>query len=128
MAAERRIKASMADDDFDLDIRVKVATRRVDKFVLADTDSCASTCGDECTNSCASTCEGGCTDTCETCGSCTSECAFDETSSGCRDFDLYEDKILFEINQVRADGVARTVQHEQVLRRVEQTPRRQIGE
>lgn len=37
-------------DDFDLDIRVKIVTRQVERFVVDETE------------------------TCETCGSCTSEC------------------------------------------------------
>lgn len=113
-------RVALEDRDFDLDIRLKVSSREVDVFSpAADTDSCASTCGDECTNSCASTCEGGCTDTCETCGSCTSECAGGETGGGCREFQLFEDLVELEINQIRADGVARRVAHQQVLRRVE---------
>ncbi|WP_225840117.1 hypothetical protein [Streptomyces sp. NK08204] len=113
--------AAFSDDQFDLDIRVKVTTRAVDRFVREDTDSCASTCGDECTNSCASTCEGGCTErdtpneteTCQTCGSCTSEC----------DTLLYEDHYHLEVSQVRADGVTRKVAGEKVIRRVERAPR-----
>ncbi|CAM5483967.1 hypothetical protein [Streptomyces avidinii] len=105
-----------SDDQFDLDIRVKMTTREVDKFVIEDSHSCASTCGDECTNSCASTCAGSCpvldardeTETCETCGSCTSEC----------DRSLYEDHYVLEVSQVRADGVTRKVAGEHVIRRV----------
>jgi hypothetical protein len=121
MNEERPLDREMSAGEFDLDIRFKVATRQVNQFgIAADTDSCASTCGDECTNSCASTCEGGCTDTCETCGSCTSECEGDETSGGCREFQLFEDVIDFEINQVRADGLTRRVERREVIRRVEQ--------
>ncbi|MGW1374508.1 hypothetical protein ACWD6P_09585 [Streptomyces sp. NPDC002446] len=117
------------DDQFDLDIRVKMTTREVDHFVIEDTHSCASTCGDECTNSCASTCAGSCpvfeardeardeargeTETCQTCGSCTSEC----------DRRLYEDHYVLEVSQVRSDGVTRKVAGEHVIRRVvEHTP------
>jgi hypothetical protein len=119
---ERKMHAELAADDFDLDIRVKVLTRAVDRFAAGDTDSCASTCGDECTNSCASTCAGGCTDTCETCGSCTSECVGD-TGSGCREFKLFEDRYVFEIRQMGADGVARRVESQEVMRRVEKAAR-----
>ncbi|WP_046776905.1 hypothetical protein [Streptomyces yangpuensis] len=110
-------------DQFDLDIRVKMTTREVDRFVVQDTHSCASTCGDECTNSCASTCAGSCpalearseTETCETCGSCTSECARS----------LYEDHYVLEVSQVRADGVTRKVAGEHVIRRVVEHPRQE---
>jgi len=69
MASKKRVSKS---DEFQIDVR-PTRGRGPIRFAGADTDSCASTCGDECTNSCASTCEGGCTDTCETCGSCSSE-------------------------------------------------------
>jgi hypothetical protein len=119
MAVERPGEPTVPDDEFDLDIRVKVASRQVAKFVLADTDSCASTCGEECTNSCASTCEGGCTDTCETCGSCTSECDADDSGECRMGPKLFEDRIDIQIDQVRADGVARRVERREVIRRVE---------
>ena len=117
---EHPISKRVSDDEFDLDIRVRVSTRPVDKFGPAgDTDSCASTCGDECSNSCASTCEGGCTDTCQTCGSCTSECGGGETDGGCREVRLFEDMVEIEINQLRPDGVTRKIQRQGTIRRVE---------
>ncbi|MGW2870772.1 hypothetical protein [Kitasatospora sp. NPDC001225] len=127
---DRIIGAEITDDQFDLDIRVKVVTKAVDRFTrkLPDgTDSCASTCGDECTNSCASTCESGCTDneteTCETCGSCTSECDAGATGAGCGEVRLFEDHYILEVSQVRGDGITRRAAGEQVIRRVERNPR-----
>ncbi|MET9611992.1 hypothetical protein [Kitasatospora indigofera] len=126
---DRQVQAGISDDQFDLDIRVKVATKAVDGFAtkVGETDSCASTCGDECTNSCASTCEGGCTqdraaegDTEATCGSCTSEC--DTLGGGCA-VQFFEDHYVLEVSQVRADGITRRVAGEQVIRRVERAPR-----
>ncbi|WP_371476674.1 hypothetical protein [Kitasatospora sp. NBC_00315] len=123
---DRQVRAAISDDQFDLDIRVKMVTKAVDRFAItvADTDSCASTCGGECTNSCASTCEGDCggTETCATCGSCTSECDGDDTGGACV-AQLFEDHYILEVSQVRTDGIARKAVGEQVIRRVERTPR-----
>ncbi|GAB7184638.1 hypothetical protein ATKI12_4469 [Kitasatospora sp. Ki12] len=126
---DRHVHTGISDDQFDLDIRVKVVTKAVDSFATkrGDTDSCASTCGDECTNSCASTCGEECatisvpvaageTETCATCGSCTSECDTVPVK-------FYEDHYLLEISQVHADGVVRRVAGDQVIRRVEREPR-----
>ncbi|WP_030267164.1 hypothetical protein [Streptomyces sp. NRRL B-24484] len=128
---DRQVDATISDDQFDLDIRVKVVTKAVDRFSAdaGETASCASTCGDECTNSCASTCGEECTvvslpaadaagetETCSTCGSCTSECDTVPVR-------FYEDHYVLEVSQVRADGITRRVAGEHVVRRVEREPR-----
>ncbi|MEV7180664.1 hypothetical protein [Kitasatospora sp. NPDC093679] len=128
---DRQVNARIGEDQFDLDIRVRVVTTAVDQFTpeAGETASCASTCGDECTNSCASTCGEECTvvslpaadaagetETCSTCGSCTSECDTVPVQ-------FFEDHYVLEVSQVRADGITRRVAGEHVIRRVERESR-----